>query len=143
MSYECFSILFDAFLLGPFPAITAVGKCWKSQLFEGRLQVFISYQVKWKQSVCSINFLYSSTLYSLFLLFFVLEIFKFKYIWQVICQTFSFLSKFKWFKGIVKWAESCKCVILLVSRMVWHKRINFSLKEWGFWYLILTSNFLP
>ena len=35
--------------------------------------------VKWKQSVCSITLLYSSTFYSLFLPFFVLEIFKFKY----------------------------------------------------------------
>ena len=36
-------------------------------------------RVKWKQSVCSITLLYSSTFYSLFLPFFVLEIFKFKY----------------------------------------------------------------
>ena len=47
------------------------------------------------------------------------------------------------FKGIVKWAEPCKCVILLVSRIHWHKRINSSLKEWRFWYLILTGHFLP
>ena len=44
------------------------------------------------------------------------------------------------FKGIVKWAESCKCVI---SRILWHKRINPSLKEWRFWYLILTGEFPP
>ena len=35
--------------------------------------------VKWKQSVCSIILLYSSTSYSLLLPFFVLEIFKFNY----------------------------------------------------------------
>ena len=27
-------------------------------------------------------------------------------------------------QGIVKWGEPCKCVILLVSRILWHKRIN-------------------
>ena len=37
--------------------------------------------------------------------------------------------------GIAKWAEPCKCVILLISR------INPSLKEWRFWYLILTCLF--
>ena len=47
------------------------------------------------------------------------------------------------FKGIVKWAEPCKCIILLVSRILWHKRINLSLKEWRFWYLMLTSHFPP
>ena len=47
------------------------------------------------------------------------------------------------FKGIVKWAEPCKCVILFVSRILWHKKINPSLKEWRFWYLILTGNLLP
>ena len=51
---------------------------------------------KWKQSVCSIIRLYSSTFYSLFLLFFVLEIFKFK------CNKFfvrhsASISKFQWY----------------------------------------------
>ena len=46
------------------------------------------------------------------------------------------------FKGIVRWAEPCKCVILLVSRILWHKKNNPSLKEWRFWYLILTGHFL-
>ena len=31
-------------------------------------------------------------------------------------------------KGTVKWAEPCKYVILLASRILWHKRINPSLK---------------
>ena len=48
-----------------------------------------------------------------------------------------------WLKGIVKWAEPCKCVILLVSRILWHKRINSFLKEWRFWYLILIGDFPP
>ena len=33
------------------------------------------------------------------------------------------------FKGILKRAEPCKCVILLISRRLWHKRITPSLKE--------------
>ena len=37
--------------------------------------------VKWKQSVCSKTLLYSSTFNSLFLPFFVLEIFKFNFNW--------------------------------------------------------------
>ena len=49
----------------------------------------------------------------------------------------------EWVKGIVKWAEPCNCVILLVARILWHERINPSLKEWRFWYLILTGHFLP
>ena len=47
-------------------------------------------------------------------------------------------SELKW---ILNWAEPCKCVVLLVSKILWHKRINPSLKEWRFWYLILTSHF--
>ena len=49
----------------------------------------------------------------------------------------------EFFKGIVKWAEPCKCVILLVLRILYHKRINPSLKERRFWYLMLTGNFPP
>ena len=44
--------------------------------------------VKWKQSVCSISFLYSTTFYIFFLPFVVLKIFKFKY--GNFCQTFCF-----------------------------------------------------
>ena len=51
--------------------------------------------VKWKQSVCSITLFYSSTFYSLFLSFFVLEIFKFKYD-KVFFQHFASISKFEW-----------------------------------------------
>ena len=47
------------------------------------------------------------------------------------------------FKGIVKRAWSCKCDICLISRVLRHKRIIPSLKEWSFWYLIFTSNFPP
>ena len=46
-------------------------------------------------------------------------------------------------KGIIKWAEPCKCGILLVSRILWHERIKPSLKEWRFSYLILTGHFPP
>ena len=46
------------------------------------------------------------------------------------------------FKGVVKRAEPYhKCHIRLVSRILWHNRIIPSLKEWRFWYLILTCDF--
>ena len=45
------------------------------------------------------------------------------------------------FKGIVKQAKPCKCDIHLDSRILWYKWIIPFLKEWRFWYLILTSNF--
>ena len=41
---------------------------------------------------------YSSTFYSLFIPFFVLKIFKFKYLWQGFCQTSASISRFKWFE---------------------------------------------
>ena len=52
------------------------GKCWKLQLLQAKLQVFITYLSEMK-TVCSIILLYSSTFYILFLTFFILEIFKF------------------------------------------------------------------
>ena len=53
--------------------------------------------VKWKQSVCSITLLYSSTFYSLFIPFFVLEIFKFNYDTFFIRNSAA-ISKFDWFE---------------------------------------------
>ena len=53
--------------------------------------------VKWKQSVCSITLLYSSTFYSLFLSFFVLEIFNFKYD-TFFVRNSAVISKFDWFE---------------------------------------------
>ena len=52
-------------------------------------------------------------------------------------------TRSKSFIGIVKRDEPCKCDIYLRSRILWHERITPSLKEWRFWYLICTSNFLP
>ena len=72
------------------------GKCWKSPIFEGKLQAFISYLSEMK-IVCSITLLYSSTFYSLFLPFFVLEIFKFNYD-KVFIRHSASISKFKWFE---------------------------------------------
>ena len=72
---------------------------------------------KWKQSVCSITLLYSSTFYSLFPPFFVLEIFKFKYD-KVFVRHSSSISKFEWFEqlcsAIVTWLllifpKQCDC----------------------------------
>ena len=54
------------------------GKCWKLPIFEGKLRVFFSYLSEMK-IVSSTTLPYSSTFYSLFLPFFILEIFKFKY----------------------------------------------------------------
>ena len=51
--------------------------------------------VNWKQSVSSITLPYSSTFYSLFLPFFVLEIFKFKYD-KFFVRHYASISKFKW-----------------------------------------------
>ena len=51
-------------------------------------------------------------------------------------------SLVQWFKGIVKRNEPCKYDIRLVSRILWHKRIIPSLKEWRLWYLILMCDSL-
>ena len=51
--------------------------------------------VKWKQSVCSISFLYSTTFYIFFLPFVVLKIFKFKYRKFFVRHSAS-ISKFEW-----------------------------------------------
>ena len=71
-------------------------KHWKLQLVESKLRVFISYlsQMKAYSKVYSV-ILYSSTLYSLSLPFFVLEIFKFKYDRFFIRHSVS-ISKFEW-----------------------------------------------
>ena len=71
------------------------GKCWKSPIFEGKLWVFISYLSN--QYICSITLLYYSTFCSLFLPFFVLEIFKFKYN-KVFVRHSASISKFEWFE---------------------------------------------
>ena len=66
-------------------------------IFEGKLQVFSVIWVKWKQSVSSITLLYSGTSYSLFLPFFVVEIFKFKDDKFFVRRSAS-IFKFKWFE---------------------------------------------
>ena len=70
------------------------GKCWKLSIFEGKLQVFLSY-LRGMKTVSSITLPCSSTFYSLFLPFFVLEIFKFKYDKFFIKHSAS-ISKFEW-----------------------------------------------
>ena len=66
--------------------------------------------VKWKQSVCSITLLYSSTFNSLFLPFFVLEIFKFKYD-KVFVRNSASISKFEWFE------QPAATFLILISYM--------------------------
>ena len=75
------------------------GKCWKLSIFKVNFRFLLVIWVKWKQSVCSITLLYSSTFYSLFLPFFVLEIFKFKYD-TFFVRNSAAISKFKWFEQL-------------------------------------------
>ena len=66
--------------------------------------------VKWKQSACSITLLYSSTFYRLFLPFFVLEKFKFKYD-TFFVRNSATISKFTWFEKqwpVFKRADQCR-----------------------------------
>ena len=66
--------------------------------FWGQITSFFSViWVKWEQSECSINLPYFSTFYSLFLPFFVLEIFKLKYDKFFVWHSAS-ISKSKWFE---------------------------------------------
>ena len=73
------------------------GKCWKSPIFEEKLPFFIS--LSEMKIVCSITLLYSSIFYGLFLPFFVLEIFKFKYD-KVFVRHSASISKFEWFEQL-------------------------------------------
>ena len=71
------------------------GKCWKLAIFEGKLQVFISYLSEMKTvNNCSITLPCSSTCCSLFISFFALEIFKFKYD-RFFARHSASISKFK------------------------------------------------
>ena len=71
------------------------GKCWKWQLLKVNCKFLSVIWVKWKQPVCFIILIYSSTFYSLFLPFFVLEISKFQYDKFFIRHCAS-ISKFEW-----------------------------------------------
>ena len=70
------------------------GKCRKSPIFEGKLQVFISYLSKMR----IVSMFYNSSLFwhflHLFLQFFVLEIFKFMY-GEVFVRYSASISKFE------------------------------------------------
>ena len=65
--------------------------------------------VKWKQSVCSITLLYSSTFYSLFLWFFFPKIFEFKYD-KVFVRYSAFISKFEWFEKLCPIRRHERCI---------------------------------
>ena len=71
-------------------------KCWKLPFFEDKLQVFVSYLSEMK-IVCSITLPCSSTFYSLFIPYFGLEIFKFKY-GKFFTRHSASISKFEWFE---------------------------------------------
>ena len=73
--------------------------------------------VKWKQVVCSMTLLYSSTFYCLFLPFFVLEIFKFK------CDTLfvrnsAAISKFDWFEQLCYIYQDSGAMVQLVKALL-------------------------
>ena len=74
-----------------------VVNCLKLSIFEGKLQVFMSYLSEMKTVSMFYNSWCSSTFYSLFLPFFVLLIFKFKYDKFFIRYSAS-ISKFEWFQ---------------------------------------------
>ena len=67
------------------------------QFLKRNSKFFSVISVKWKQSVCSITLPYSTTFYSLFLPFFVLEIFKLKYDKFFVRHSTS-TSRFEWFE---------------------------------------------
>ena len=71
------------------------------QFLKVNCKFFFSYHiwVKWKQPECFITPPYSSTFYSLFLPFFVLEIFKFMYD-KFFGRHSASISKFKWFEQL-------------------------------------------
>ena len=83
-----------SFLPSHRPKLQECGKCCKSPIFEGNLQVFISYVSEMKTVICPITLPCFNTFYSLFIPFFVLEIFKFKY-GQFFCQNSISISKFE------------------------------------------------
>ena len=104
------------------------GKCWKLPIFERKLQVFSIIWVKWKQPVSSITLLYSSTFYSLFLPFFILEIFKFKYD-KFFCQKFCFISKFIWFEQLWTNTETFMFQAVLVFNLLSRKVLFINRKD--------------
>ena len=75
--------------------------------------------------LCSMTLLYSSTSYSLFLPFFVLEIFKFKHD-KVFVRHSASISEFKWFEQ--PWQRQICCQRVLVLQWNKHSRsssLNF------------------
>ena len=64
------------------------------RIFTNEIVLYI--WVKWKQSVGSISLLYSSTFYSLFLPFFVLEIFEFKHDRFFVIHSASLYEAYSW-----------------------------------------------
>ena len=104
--------------------------------FWGKIVFLLVVWIKWKWLVCSITLLYSSTFYSLFLPFFVLEIFKFKYD-KVFVRHSASISKFEWFEQLCR--NHTYILLLFVvhkSKMIITSGV-FSIfsKFWFFWLL--------
>ena len=99
-------------------------KCWKSPIFEGKLWVFISYLSEMK----IVSMFYNPSLftfYSLFLSFFVLEIFKFKYD-KVFIRHSASISKFEWFE------QPWIVMVYHVSNRILKKTLEFTSEVWVF-----------
>ena len=102
-------------------------KCEIHQFLKGNCRLLSVTWAKWKQSICSVTLPCSSTFYSLFILFFVLEIFEFK------CRNFfvrhsASISKFKWFEQL--WIN-----LFFGLHLLWHKkwsRLVGKRKKFGF-----------
>ena len=69
------------------------------QFLKGNFKFLSVIWVKWKQSVCSIIRPCSITFYSLFIPFFVLEMFKFNY-GKFFVRHSASISKFEWFEQL-------------------------------------------
>ena len=86
------------------------GKCWKLPIFDGKFwrKVFISYISEWNENSMFYNSFLLLVLffphYRLFISFFVLEIFKFKY-GKFFVRPSASISKFKWFEQLCPFSE--------------------------------------
>ena len=109
------------------------------QFLKGNCRLLSVIWVKWKQSICSVTLPCSSTFYSLFILFFVLEIFKFKYRNFFVRHSAS-ISKFKWFEQ--QWIN-----LLFGLHQLCHKKMEQAggqkQKVWVFWKKHTYASRLP
>ena len=109
------------------------GKCWKLPIFEGKLRVFISYL----REIKIFSMFYNSSLFyhflQLFLSFFVLEIFKFKYYNIFVRHSASAsISKFEWSEQLCKVGLATSSLSQLNFSASFKVRLNFEILS--FWF---------